>query len=312
MDVPRRAVVVVSGTLVICRGIPASGKTTWARAWVAERPQRAKVCRDDLRHAMFGVFWGLMSAQENAVTVAQHAAVEQLLRKDWDVVVDDTNLRAQSYKALAAIAAKVGSPVETKDFPISIETAIARDQARADAGQRHVGEEVIREKFWAKFIRNGELPPVPEVEQTTVELYVPDHSLPKAWLVDMDGTLAKMNGRGPFEWHRVGEDQPNEAVVDVVRALADRDNAIVVVSGRDGCCLDQTESWLDDWSVPWDELLMREAGDTRKDSIVKSEIFWRDIAPHWDVVGVLDDRNQVVDMWRSLGIPCLQVAPGDF
>jgi hypothetical protein len=57
---------------------------------------------------------------------------------------------------------------------------------------------------------------------------------------------------------------------------------------------------------------MREAGDSRKDSIVKQELYEKHIEPSYDVFVVLDDRNQVVDMWRSLGLVCLQVAPGDF
>jgi hypothetical protein len=36
------------------------------------------------------------------------------------------------------------------------------------------------------------------------------------------------------------------------------------------------------------------------------------IEPHYDVQFVLEDLNQAVEMWRSLGLVCLQVAPGDF
>jgi hypothetical protein len=57
---------------------------------------------------------------------------------------------------------------------------------------------------------------------------------------------------------------------------------------------------------------MREAGDKRADDIVKAEIFFRDIAPRWNVKAAIDDRNRVVAMWRSLGLLCLQVAEGDF
>lgn len=298
--------------LVICRGVPASGKTTWAREWVAEAPLRARVCRDDLRFAMFGLYWGLTRDQEDAVTLVQHAAVERLLRGHRDVVVDDTNLRASSFKGLAEVAVRAGAAYRHQDFPIELEEAIRRDQHRQNTGQRCVGEAAIR-GFFEKFIRKGELPPVPS-HTTDLGLpdhkYVPDTSLPAAWIVDIDGTLAHMNGRGPFEWHRVGEDLPNLPVVEMVQSL--EDVALVAVSGRDECCRDQTENWLDDHRIPWDELLMRPEGDTRKDSVVKAEIFWRDIAPHWNVRGVLDDRNQVVDMWRGLGLTCLQVAPGDF
>jgi hypothetical protein len=57
---------------------------------------------------------------------------------------------------------------------------------------------------------------------------------------------------------------------------------------------------------------MRPAADSRKDSIVKAELFWEHVAPHWNVRGVIDDRDQVVAMWRALGLMCAQVAPGDF
>lgn len=57
---------------------------------------------------------------------------------------------------------------------------------------------------------------------------------------------------------------------------------------------------------------MRPEGDIRKDSIVKREIFENYIRDYYNIQFVLDDRNQVVEMWRSLGLKCLQVAEGDF
>jgi hypothetical protein len=57
---------------------------------------------------------------------------------------------------------------------------------------------------------------------------------------------------------------------------------------------------------------MRKYGDFRQDSIVKQEIYEQLIAPDYDILCVLDDRQQVVDMWREIGLTCLQVAPGDF
>ena len=57
---------------------------------------------------------------------------------------------------------------------------------------------------------------------------------------------------------------------------------------------------------------MRPAGDRRRDSIVKAELFDRKVRDEYRVLVVLDDRKQVVDMWRSLGLTCLQVAEGDF
>jgi hypothetical protein len=71
--------------------------------------------------------------------------------------------------------------------------------------------------------------------------------------------------------------------------------------------------WLDKHvGVPHAGLHMRRTGDSRKDSIVKKEIFERELKHAWHIVAVFDDRNQVVKMWRSLGLTVFQVADGDF
>lgn len=141
--------------------------------------------------------------------------------------------------------------------------------------------------------------------------YVPDDSLPTAWMVDLDGTLAHMTERGPFDWDRVGEDVVDGAVLDLVQMI-DQGHVVVLLSGRDSVCRLDTEMWLVENEVPCDELWMRPKGDFRKDSIVKLELFREHVAPRYHVRGVLDDRDQVVEMWRSIGLMCAQVAPGNF
>lgn len=135
-----------------------------------------------------------------------------------------------------------------------------------------------------------------------------------AWIVDIDGTLAVRGNRGPFEWHRVGEDYPNLAVRQVVQALAMHPNVgiLVAVTGREECSRRQTILWLDAQNVPFGELHMREDGDYRSDEVVKEQIYRDKIDGRLAVLGVLDDRTRVVAMWRRLGLVCLQVAEGDF
>lgn len=142
---------------------------------------------------------------------------------------------------------------------------------------------------------------------------------PRVVLVDVDGTVALM-GKGepgrrrPFDWHRVGEDEPNLPVIRLVRMFRREGFATVFVSGRDEVCRDQTLMWLDVHvaAVPSVHLLMRPHKDNRPDHEVKLEIFKRHIEPNYEVVYVLDDRNAVVAMWRSLGLTVLQVADGAF
>ncbi|WP_232715223.1 phosphatase domain-containing protein [Gordonia metallireducens] len=137
---------------------------------------------------------------------------------------------------------------------------------------------------------------------------------PTAWLIDIDGTLALRADRSPFDWDRVGEDLPNQPAIIAAQAIAAHPavTAIVAVSGREEICRRQTEMWLDAQCIPYDELLMRRIGDNRPDDVVKREIYQTEIAPRLRVIGVLDDRDRVVRMWRSLGLTCFQVAPGDF
>jgi hypothetical protein len=122
-----------------------------------------------------------------------------------------------------------------------------------------------------------------------------------------------MGDRSPYDMTRVGEDLPNHAVITAVRAMHAFGHHIVFCSGRSEDARDLTEPWLAEHvGVRYEALFMRPTGDTRKDSIVKAEIFEREIRHRWAVTGVFDDRAQVVRMWRSLGLTVFQVADGNF
>lgn len=85
------------------------------------------------------------------------------------------------------------------------------------------------------------------------------------------------------------------------------------MTGRGAEHLGVTMDWLEAHAIPYDAIYTRPAGDSRRDDIVKHELFWEYVAsPDLLVAGVLDDRNQVVDMWRGVGLTCLQVNYGDF
>lgn len=300
-------------TLHITRGLPGSGKTYWAGTWTAEDPKhRVRVNRDDLRDMLDdGRF--IHGVTEQRVIAARDASILALLRKGVDVVCDDTNLKQRVMRDLAKLAKQAGAELEVHDFTdVPVELCIDRDDAR----DRTVGEQVIRDMH-ARFLNGRALPlPMPEDPADASDgprRYEPKAGKPRAVLVDIDGTVALMQGRSPYDETRVHEDQPNHPIRQVVWALNAAGYRIVFLSGRTEACREATEEWLaTHLALPYHGPFMRPVGDTRKDSIVKAELFDRHVRDNYDVTCVLDDRRQVVDMWRAMGLTVLQVAEGDF
>jgi predicted kinase len=287
-------------TLTMTKGLPGSGKSTEAKRIVAKAQPGTlvRINKDDLRTMLHDSVWH--GKNERRVVRARNALVEAFLGDGVSVIVDDTNLNPNHEKELRRLAAYHGAEFKVSDHTaVPLHTCIKRDLQR----DRSVGEKVIRDMY------NQYLAPKP------AEAPPYDPAKPNMVLVDIDGTLARMVGRSPFEWDRVGEDEPISEVIDLVNTLRDSGAEIVFLSGRDGCCYDQTRAWLELHVGKWTReayLHMRAPDDMRKDSVVKEEIYRAKIEPFYNVWFVLDDRDQVVEMWRLLGLRCLQVAPGAF
>lgn len=141
--------------LIITRGLPGSGKSTWAKAWLTEdRAHRVRANRDNLRFELFGRYAGLSYEQEERITRLQRSLVTAALRAGHDVVVDDTNLRVLYVRQWERLARCEGADLVMRDFPIDVATAIERDAAR----NRTVGADAIR-YLAEQFTDNGELRP---------------------------------------------------------------------------------------------------------------------------------------------------------
>ena len=138
------------------------------------------------------------------------------------------------------------------------------------------------------------------------------NALPQAIICDLDGTLALLNGRDPYDASTCSEDALNEPVAHIVRTYAALGVTVIIVSGRNVRHRKETEAWLAGHAIPYASLYMRRPRDFRKDAIIKAEVFEAKLRGSYDVLFVLEDRDQTVAMWRGLGLTCLQVAPGDF
>lgn len=305
-------------TLHITRGLPASGKTTMAEAWVAEDVKhRARVNRDDIRRQLHGGVY-VKGTTERYVVSVRNASILALLRDGLDVICDDTNLRTSNIRDLRRLAAKAGADTVVHDLTdVHVDLCVVRDEER----ERPVGERVVRD-LHARFVagRGYPLPlPMPQAQVERPEFRPVPYVRPAepdgapVVIVDIDGTVAKMADRSPYDMTRLGEDTPNTPVITVVRALRDSGLGLLFMSGRTEDGREATEAWLDEHvGGPYIGPFMRAVGDRRRDDEMKAELFDQNVRGAYDVALVVDDRDQVVRMWRAMGLVCLQVAPGAF
>lgn len=282
--------------IILTKGLPASGKTTFAKAIIDKEPGKWKrINKDDLRSMIDNGTWSRKN--EEFIIECRDFLIDLALAEGYNVVVDDTNLHPKHWNSLKEkiknLPIGLDVELELKDFTdVPLEECIKRDQKRSN----YVGEKVIRQMY------NQFLKPKP-IQQTY------DPKLPEAIICDLDGTLALFDGN-PYE-RDFTKDRVNEPVRKIISQFAP--SQVLFVSGRNSKFRKQTMEWLLNNGIAVKELWMpRGVTDNRKDVIIKKEIYEAEIKGKYNILFVLDDRNQVVDFWRSQGLTVFQVAEGDF
>ena len=148
----------------------------------------------------------------------------------------------------------------------------------------------------------------------------------KTVIFDLDGTLALIDerralaskGNGKINWKiffdptNISLDKPNVPVIEMAKTLKAQGHSVVIFSGRDSISRTETIAWLNKFSVPFDVLQMRPEGSFTPDDVLKQDWLDQLFPDKSDILCIFDDRDKVVKMWRSNGIACFQVAPGDF
>ena len=297
-------------------GISGSGKSTRAKEMFDDFVSRGQrsiiVSRDKIREMIFGYNEeGIQSyyerldlkSCEHTVSKVQDVLIKQALKEGKIVIVDNTHLKLKYLKDLS----KYGVPIDVEVMKTEYPVCVARDQKR----RKQVGAEIIHNQY----VQFNELLPFETsiIQPKVIEPIVQDESLPRAIVFDIDGTLAHMKGRSPYDMSKVGEDELDLAVFGVLFNAYRVDYKIIVCTGRDGGPegRQNTIKWLNNNFVYYDEFHMRPEGSHEKDYVVK-ERMWRDLVTRYNIVAMYDDRNQVVDHARKLGFKVFQVAEGDF
>ncbi len=327
-------------TMLLLVGLPASGKSTFAQQLVD--PKRIRTM--ELERPWFVVNWDTLRRQnplwnpnkfsrklEEEIQEQSFQLARDKVKAGYNLVIDNTNLSTKTRLRWEHLGHELGLRIEVKYFTTPLAECIERDAKREP--DKRVGRAVIeRMALWNGLVK-----------------FDPDKKLV---LVDVDGTLADITHRRHFvyercsacegkggigpqaymgcprcqcsgnalqgkkDWKgffaRIEDDKPVEAVVKWVQALyADPNYTVCIVSGRDtATCGDRTVAWLEKHGIKYDHLFMRAGGDRRPDFEVKQEIL--DRLPKNQIAFCIDDRNQVVEMWRKNGLTVYQVADGDF
>jgi predicted kinase len=247
-------------------------------------------------------------SNEKFVLKIRDRVISEAMDEGKNVIVDDTNLHPKHETDIREMVSHHNACVDTayryvvaiKDFTdVDPMECIRRDNARANG----VGHKVIMNMY------DQYLKP----EEVKVQAPERDYKLPDCIICDIDGTLADNDWRNPFDASEADKDGLIESTKTIIELFDAEGVVVIMFSGRDGSFEEPTRKFLDKHEVPFDCLHLRTAGDARKDSIVKREMYEKHVLGKYNVLCVFDDRNQVVDMWRKeLGLPCHQVNYGDF
>lgn len=278
--------------VIIYKGLPGSGKSTHAKSLIdVQRNSYKRISKDDLRAMLDNSHWS--GDAEKFILKVRDQLILMALEKGKHVIVDDTNLHPKHEVQIRELVAGKAEVVIEDFTDVDVKECIRRDLIRPNS----VGQGVILDMY-NKFLKD-------KIEKIPTPALVQD--APWVVICDLDGTLALLNGRNPYDASTCINDGLNPVVAGIIK-----DKHVIIVSGREDKYADQTVNWLEKHDIRWLKMVMRKTGDNRKDSIVKREIYETAILGKFNVSFVLDDRSSVVTLWRSMGLTCLQVAEGDF
>jgi predicted kinase len=299
--------------MIVLKGIPSSGKSTFAKQEVAKDPiNTVRICKDDIRLLLNGKRFTI--ELESMVHAMYIEMIRIALNNEKNVICDCCHINNKDFTELLSLAKSVHKDIDVIELPfyVSLEEAIARDERR----EAKVGEDVIR-KFW---IRSGG-EKFKNAEQRIVEVRVNDYrandelsklkqdtNLPRAVVFDNDGTISLLNGRNPYDASTADNDLPHEHVIECMRLYHNAGYKILFVSGREEKAREPTERFYKKHfpEVKY-ELFMRPTGNQEKDFLIKERIYKEHILNKYYLVGWFDDRLQVCKWVYEAGLPLFRV-----
>ena len=300
--------------LLILVGAPGSGKSTFARYFLRTEDNWIRVNRDDFRLMQFGDSL-MIPFYEERISKMIEASVLTLLKSDTNVIIDATNTSLRTIQDMIHTYTEYAD-ISFKVFDLPVDELVKRCDKRYEETGKFISKSVVERNVanLKHTLEKFDFAPIPRKVQVATSSYATqDKNLPKAVICDLDGTLSLLNGRDPYNAATCDNDLLNEPVAAALKMAKQQGYQVILLSGREDKFREPTVRFLDKHQIGYDLLLMRTSNDFRKDNIIKRELFEGEIQGKYFVEFLLDDRNQVVDMWRKdLHLPCFQVNYGDF
>ena len=300
--------------LLILVGAPGSGKSTFARYFLRTEDNWIRVNRDDFRLMQFGDSL-MIPFYEERISKMVEASVLTLLKSDTNVIIDATNTSLRTIQDMIHTYTEYAD-ISFKVFDLPVDELVKRCDKRYEETGKFISKSVVERNVanLKHTLEKFDFAPIPrKVQVATTSYATQDKNLPKAVICDLDGTLSLLNGRDPYNAATCDNDLLNEPVAAALKMAKQQGYQVILLSGREDKFREPTMRFLDKHQIGYDLLLMRTSNDFRIDNIIKRELFESEIQGKYFVEFLLDDRNQVVDMWRKdLHLPCFQVNYGDF
>jgi len=307
-------------------GVPSSGKTTWIKQNADLLDGFRIVSTDDIieEYALStgSTYNKVFEDYSKTATKLMNENIDVYTANGENIVWDQTNLTKSS-------RSRKLSRLNGYDVTAVVFATPTRISARLRRREEETGKHIPLHRVH-NMIDTFDYPSIDEgfseiITVSNIDASVIDRTVNldnKVIVVDVDGTLANIEHRRHFvsskpkNWGAFFKgqrhDTPHDDIVYLVNLLKNDGNTIIIASGRTDDTKQQTIDWLNEHNVTFDDIFMRETGDYRSDDIVKQEILEIITEKYGFPYMAIDDRTQVVNMWRKNGIRCLQVAPGDF